>query len=237
MALSPRVLSLAALPSLAGTSTHLQPGVHLRWTYHPLLGFPNGPVEVSRASLDGDVERGCERRTVHLSETGQGTGAGLPTALGAGQRLWCRPLTGQRGTLAVAFAVDGIAPERVVAGLRGASGFIPVQYGSVDGSLIWVTSSGVDAVMIEGPGASSMRGASTWAAPETRTTGHSDMSGHRSEISVHIGVHRLVHRRLPPKRGCETAHPHSCRSPTRYPPPQCLPGRTVMIGSGIGCPP
>jgi hypothetical protein len=152
MALSPRILSLAALPALGTNTPHLRPGVHLRWTYHPLLGFPNGPVEISRASFEDGLEEGCDRHRVHISETGQGSGAPLPTALVAGQQLWCRPLTGSRGTLAMLFVVDGIAPERVIAGLRGPSGFVPVQYGAAQGSLIWVTARGVDAVSIEGPG-------------------------------------------------------------------------------------
>lgn len=166
------MLSLAALPALGTSTPHLQPGVHLRWTYHPLLGFPNGPVEISRASFLDGLEEGCERHSVHISETGHGAGATLPTAIGAGQQLWCRPMTGSRGTLAMAFFVDGIAPERVIAGLRGPSGFVPVQYGAAEGSLIWVTASGVDAVTIEGPG----RILDAWSLDLTCATEHDFVS-------------------------------------------------------------
>ena len=71
MALSARILSIAALPAFLATDP-LRAGVHLRWTHHAVLGFPNGPVELSRAVLDGGLVEGCERRPAHVSETGQG---------------------------------------------------------------------------------------------------------------------------------------------------------------------
>lgn len=152
MALSPQILSISALPSLADVD-HVRTGVHLRWTYHPVLGFPNGPVEISRAVLDGGLEEGCERLPVHVSEVGHGLGATLPVSVPAGQPVWCRPMVGAAGTLAVQLVVDTIDPEQVVGGLLGSKGFVPVQHGAAAGPHeIWVTAAGINAVRVIGPG-------------------------------------------------------------------------------------
>lgn len=161
MTLSPRILSISALPAL-GSVADLRPGVHLRWTYHPVLGFPNGPVEISRAALNDGLAKGCSVLPVHISELGHGLGATLPFSVPAGQSVWCRPSVGASGTLAVRLVVEGIVPERVVGGLLGPEGFVPVQHGSTQGSnVIWVTASGINAVRVIGPGRITV--ASAWS--------------------------------------------------------------------------
>ncbi len=149
MALSPSILSISALPSIS-TSDSLHSGVHLRWTNHPLLGFPNGPVEISRAALDKDK---CPRLPLHISELGGGTSAPLPYSIPSGQVVWCRPMVGSAGTLATQLNVAGIRPEQVVGGFLGLKGFVPVQYGAaLDPTEIWVTAAGANAIRITGPG-------------------------------------------------------------------------------------
>ena len=67
--------------------------------------------------------------------------------------MWCRPMVGAAGVLAVQLDVAGIAPEQIVGGLLGPAGFVPVQYGTeVAPGEIWVTAAGIDAVRVHGPG-------------------------------------------------------------------------------------
>ena len=153
MVLPAQVLSLNAIANVGGDDPHLAKGAHLRWTSHPALGLPNGPVDVSGAMLGQKWWEECPKAVLTRDDHGRASVSDV--TLSSSDVLWARPPIGAQGDcLAISVRGEGLTPHNIVGGFQSADRFTPVAYASrrgLDGAY-WITAAGVDVVQIKGPG-------------------------------------------------------------------------------------